>query len=118
MILDNECVFCKIISGELSSNKVYEDESVLAFEDANPQMPHHVLLIPKEHYASVADGVPEVLLGKLLAAAPKVAQICGIDQTGYRICINTGDDARQTVHHLHLHLLGGAKMPINMGAVD
>jgi histidine triad (HIT) family protein len=113
-----DCIFCKIVSGELPSVKVYEDDDILAYEDVNPQMPVHVLVIPKEHYQSIADDVPSELLGKMLAVVPQIARKYKIDGSGYRVIVNTGDDARQTVHHLHLHILGGGKMPINMGQVD
>ena len=107
---DNDCIFCKIAKGEIPSTKVYEDEKVLAFEDLNPLAPVHVLIIPKEHYDNVGDNVPEDVLGYLLATVKKVAQIKGIEESGYRVTINTGADGGQTVNHLHVHVNGGAKL--------
>lgn len=105
-----DCIFCKIIKGEVPSTKVYEDDLVYAFEDLNPAAPVHVLIVPKEHYDNVGDDVPQDLLGHLLQTAPKIAEIKGIKESGYRVSINTGDDGGQTVHHLHLHVNGGAKL--------
>lgn len=106
----SDCVFCKIVAGEIPCDKVYEDEHVLAFKDLNPLMPVHVLVIPKDHYAHIGDNIPAEVLGWVFSAVPKVAEITGIDKSGYRSIFNTGDDACQSVHHLHVHVLGGAKM--------
>lgn len=106
----DECIFCKIAKGEIPSTIVYEDDKVLAFEDLNPQMPVHVLIIPKQHFAHIGDGIPDDLMGYLFNTVKKVAQLKGIDQSGYRVTVNTGDDAQQSVHHIHVHVLGGAKM--------
>jgi histidine triad (HIT) family protein len=114
----DDCIFCKIINREVPSTIVYEDDDVLAFEDLNPQMPVHTLIVPKVHYDHIGDDVPQELLGKLFLAVPKVAKIKGVDESGYRTIINTGDDARQTVHHMHIHVLGGERMPIHMGPLD
>lgn len=105
-----DCLFCKIVAGEIPCTKVYEDDSVLAFEDVNPQMPCHTLIVPKDHYDNIGDGVPEDTLGKVFATVRKVADAKGIAESGYRVIVNTNDDAMQTVHHLHAHVLGGAKM--------
>lgn len=110
----DECIFCKIAAGEIPATMVYEDERVLAFEDLNPQMPVHVLIIPKEHYANIGDGVPDELLGYVFNTVKKVAEIKGIADSGYRVIVNTGSDAQQSVHHLHVHVLGGA--PMNSGS--
>lgn len=110
----DECIFCKIAAGEIPATVVYEDERVLAFEDLNPQMPVHVLIIPKEHYANIGDGVPDELLGYVFNTVKKVAEIKGIADSGYRVIVNTGSDAQQSVHHLHVHVLGGA--PMNSGS--
>lgn len=104
-----DCLFCKIIEGEIPSTKVYEDEWTYAFEDVNPMMPSHTLVVPKEHHANIADDIPTELKGHLMDAAVKVARLKGLDD-GFRIVINTGDDACQTVHHVHVHVLGGEKM--------
>ncbi|HBT95160.1 MAG TPA: histidine triad nucleotide-binding protein [Coriobacteriia bacterium] len=113
-----DCLFCKIAAHEIDATIVYEDEFVLAFEDINPQLPVHTLIIPKEHYAHVGDNVPEEILGKVFATVRKVAEIKGVVDSGYRIIANTGEDGRQTVHHLHVHVLGGARMPIRIGPAD
>ena len=106
-----DCLFCKIAAGTIPVTRLYEDEQVLAFPDINPQAPVHVLLIPKQHIASLAQTTKEdaALLGHLLAAAAEVAQQQGL-VNGYRLVINTGPDGGQTVDHLHVHLLGGRPM--------
>ena len=113
MTQNSDCLFCKIIAGEVPSRKVYEDERVLAFEDVNPQMPVHVLIVPKNHYANIADGIPDDEMGYLFNTVKKVAEIKGIAQSGFRTIVNTGNNAQQTVHHIHVHVLGGA--PMNSG---
>lgn len=105
-----DCLFCKIVAGEIPSTKVYEDEKVFAFRDINPQMPVHVLIVPKEHYSFLGDGLSNEDTGYLFNAAKKIADIEGILESGYRVIVNIGDDAQQTVHHLHVHVLGGAPM--------
>ena len=110
-----DCIFCKIIAGDIPSAKVYEDELVYAFRDINPQMPTHVLVVPKEHIASVAELNPDnsVYAAKCLEAVAKIAKQEGLDN-GYRVVSNIGDDAGQTVHHLHFHILGGGRMADRM----
>lgn len=105
----HDCLFCKIAAGEIPSSKVYEDEHVLAFRDINPVAPVHVLVIPKQHLASIADIGPDHvdLLARLFAAVQRVAAETGVAETGYRVVTNTGRDAGQQVFHLHLHVLGG-----------
>ncbi len=102
-----ECIFCKIVRGELESTKVYEDEDFFAFEDINPQARVHTLVIPKAHITGIEETDDPALLGKLLLAGKKVAQLKGVDRSGYRLVINSGKDAGQTVFHLHLHVIGG-----------
>ena len=114
----SDCIFCKIANHEIEAAVVFEDDEVIAFEDVNPQLPVHTLIIPKEHYAHIGDNVPEALLGKLFSTVSKIAQLKGLKDRGYRIIANTGEDARQTVHHLHIHVLGGALLPIRMGPAD
>lgn len=109
----DDCLFCKIIRGEIPSSKVYEDEYVYAFDDVSPQMPVHTLIVPKNHYDSISDGVPADELGHLFAAVEKVADIKGVREDGFRTLVNTGAHAGQTVFHLHVHVLGGA--PMNSG---
>lgn len=108
----SECVFCRIGSKQIPSRIVLEDDEVLAFEDLNPQAPVHVLVIPKRHIGALKNVQPQdrPLLGHLLAVANHVAQKKGIEDSGYRVVANTGDDGGQTVTHLHLHVLGGRRM--------
>lgn len=107
-----ECLFCKMASGEISPDIVYETDEVLAFRDMNPQAPVHVLVIPRAHIATINDLRPQQagLLGKLYLGAQEVAKLCGIDEGGYRTVMNCNADAGQTVYHLHLHVLGGRRM--------
>ncbi len=112
-----DCLFCKIISGDIPSTNVYRDEQVTAFRDINPSAPTHVLIVPNKHIDSVnmliSDDEP--LMGHLFVIAKQLAAQEGIAEAGYRLIINTGADASQTVHHIHLHLLGGAPMKHSMG---
>ena len=108
---DENCIFCKIATGEIPVEAVYENENVIAFDDMEPLMPVHTLLIPKGHYSDIGDNVPEDVLGKLFGTVRKVAEAKGLTERGYRILINTGDDASQSVRHLHVHILGGGHMP-------
>lgn len=105
----SDCLFCKIIAGEIPSNEVYSDDDVYAFHDINPTAPTHVLIIPKKHLTSINEASSEdtALLGKLLLNANDIATSLGLAQGGFRYVINTGKDGGQTVDHLHLHILGG-----------
>ncbi|MDR2587499.1 MAG: histidine triad nucleotide-binding protein [Coriobacteriales bacterium] len=114
----SDCLFCKIAAHEIPATVVYEDDDVIAFEDVNPQLPVHTLIIPKAHYDHIGDDVPAEVLGKVFGAVGIVAKLKGVEDTGYRVITNTGEDGRQTVHHLHVHVLGGALMPIRMGPAD
>jgi len=111
------CIFCKIVSSEIPSQKVYFDEWVTAFRDIHPVAPTHILIVPNKHLASVNDIEPadEALIGRLFTTARRLAEQEKIDQTGYRLIINSGPHAGQEVLHLHLHLLGGQKMRYPMG---
>ena len=111
-----DCLFCKIIKGEIPSTKVYEDDKTYAFRDINPQAPVHVLVIPKEHIASVAEGdkLSDEALAACLRTCAKVAKQEGIEGSGFRVVSNCGDNACQSVHHLHFHVLGGKKMSEGM----
>ena len=103
-----DCIFCKIINGDIPSNKVYEDDSVLAFHDIAPQMPVHIIVIPKLHIES-AYGVNEensAVIGHIFEVIPKIAKQAGLDN-GFRIINNCGKDGGQTVNHIHFHILGG-----------
>lgn len=106
-----DCLFCKIAAGDIPVTRLYEDEQILAFPDINPQAPVHLLVIPKKHLASLAEagGEDAALLGHLMAKAADVATDKGL-ANGYRLVVNTGPDGGQTVHHLHVHLLGGRAM--------
>ena len=106
-----DCLFCKISQGEIPSTCVYEDEDVFAFRDINPQAPVHVLVIPKQHIASMNEVTAEnaAVAAKCLVAIGKIAGALGLTG-GYRVISNCGADAGQTVHHLHFHILGGAAM--------
>lgn len=103
-----DCLFCKIINGDIPSAKVYEDELVFAFRDIEPQAPTHILIIPKTHIKSVAEITPEnsAVVAHIFEVAAKIAEDEGLDD-GYRIVTNCGDNAGQTVRHLHFHLMGG-----------
>lgn len=106
------CLFCKMVSGEIRPDKVYEDADVLAFNDINPQSPLHALVIPKRHIATLNDVTADdgELLGKLLQAASVVARQAGVAESGYRTVMNCNADAGQSVFHIHLHVLGGRKL--------
>jgi histidine triad (HIT) family protein len=110
--VDSNCIFCRIVAGAAPADVVYSDDMVLAFRDINPQAPVHVLVIPKQHYTSLNDagGEDVHLLGRLVRAAAIVAMQEGIAESGYRVVTNTGHDARQSVDHLHFHVLGGTRM--------
>ena len=107
----DDCLFCKIVSGDIPSTKVFEDEVSYAFRDINPQAPVHILIVPKKHIASVAEikEEDEALVGKIFTNIAKIAKDEGLDK-GFRVISNSGDDAGQTVHHLHYHILGGKNM--------
>lgn len=109
--MDN-CIFCKIVKGEIPSEKVYEDEKVYAFKDINPAAPIHVLVIPKEHYENVLDVKPEnkEIFADIFEAINKIAKQLGIEEDGFRVITNCGKDAGQEVMHLHFHMLAGGKM--------
>lgn len=104
-----DCVFCRIANREASAEIVSQDADVVAFRDLNPKAPTHVLLIPRKHISSVNDVEPHdaELVGKLFVAARAVAAAAGLNRRGYRLVVNTGADSGQSVHHLHMHLLGG-----------
>ena len=111
----SDCLFCKIIAGEIPSTKVYEDEHVFAFRDINPQAPTHILVVPREHIESVADidETNAAAAARCLTAVAKIARQEGLTG-GYRVVSNCGGDAGQTVHHLHFHILGGERLSDRM----
>lgn len=110
-----DCLFCKIIAGEIPSKKAYEDDDIYAFYDINPQAPIHILVIPKTHIPSV-DGIQEenaAVVAKIFTKIPMIAKQAGITN-GYRVISNCGDDACQSVKHLHFHILGGTQLSEKM----
>ena len=111
----SDCLFCKIVAGEIPSNKVYEDELVLAFRDIAPQAPTHILVIPKAHIASVAEitGENSAVVSHIFEVIPQIAAAEGL-KDGYRVVSNCGAHAGQTVHHLHFHILGGRELTLEM----
>ena len=110
----DDCIFCQIANGEVKTTVVYEDDDVIAFDDASPQTPVHTLVIPKAHYRNLDDDVPVETLGAVFAAVVKVARIKGVAVSGYRVIVNNGPDANQTVQHLHVHVMGGRRMSHGM----
>ena len=110
-----DCLFCKIVAGEIPSNKVYEDDLILAFRDIAPMAPTHILVIPKTHIGSVTEINAEnsAVIAHIFREIPKIAKAEGLDN-GYRVVSNCGADAGQTVHHLHFHILGGRKLSLEM----
>lgn len=107
-----DCLFCKFVNGEIKPDVVFETDDVLAFRDINPQAPTHVLIIPKKHISTINHiGLEdEFLIGKLYSAAQRIASAEGFSESGYRVVMNCGEDAGQTVFHIHLHLLGGRQL--------
>jgi histidine triad (HIT) family protein len=110
----DDCIFCKIVRGEIPAVVVYEDERVMAFDDLSPQAPVHTLIIPKSHYTNLNDDIPAADLAAVFGAAQHVARLKGVGTSGYRIIANNGHDANQTVQHLHVHVLGGRLMAHGM----
>lgn len=110
-----DCLFCKIVKGDIPSTKVYEDEKILAFRDIAPQAPTHILVIPKTHISSVAEITKENshVVAHIFSVIPQIAEKEGLTG-GYRVVSNCGADAGQTVHHLHFHILGGKTLALEM----
>ena len=107
--MNENCLFCKIIAGEIPAAKVFEDDVCIAFNDISPQAPTHILIVPREHFASLDKAASDhkETLGHLLLTAAQIARESGFAEDGYRVVINTNGDGGQTVFHLHIHLLGG-----------
>lgn len=105
----NGCIFCRIITGQLSANIVWQDDSILAIRDLYPQAPSHILIIPKEHISDITECKDPFLLGNLFQRACSLAGQEGLS-TGFRLVVNTGANAGQTINHLHIHVLGGRRM--------
>lgn len=114
---ENDCVFCKIVSGEISTDLVYQDDLVTAFRDHQPLAPTHILIVPNQHLVNTNDLTPErsALAARMLTVVPELARKEGIAESGYRLIMNAGPDGRQEVMHMHLHLLGGQRMQHPMG---
>jgi len=112
-----DCIFCKIVKGDIPCTKVYEDDKILAFDDINPMAPVHVVIIPKKHIATLLDvDAPNIaIVGDLLLAAQKVARIKGVAEKGFRVVINCNAEGGQVVFHLHMHVLGGRKLRDELG---
>jgi len=110
-----DCIFCKIIAGEIPSKKVYEDDVMYAFHDINPDAPVHVLVIPKAHIESMDKVTPENsgVVAKIFEKIPHIASLAGAEN-GYRVISNCGPDAGQSVFHLHFHIVGGTKLPLHV----
>ena len=106
----SDCLFCKIIAGEIPSNKIFEDEDVYAFHDIGAQAPHHFLVVPKRHIATLNDADDAALVGNLTLTASKIAKKIGFANDGYRVVMNCNEDGGQTVYHIHLHCLGGRSL--------
>ena len=109
--MEENCVFCKIIKGEIPSTKVYEDDEIVAFNDINPIAPIHILVVPKKHILSIMEINDDKLLGHINEVIKKIAVEKGLDQKGFRIVTNIGEDGGQAVKHVHFHILGGTKLP-------
>ena len=108
--MTDSCLFCRIVRGEVPVSTIAENEHAIAFRDINPQAPVHVLVVPRRHVASLAEADDAQEVGAVAMLAAEVARAEGIDGSGYRTVMNTGADGGQTVHHLHMHLLGGRAM--------
>ena len=110
--MNKDCIFCRIVSGELPSETIYRDDEVIAFRDINPQAPTHILIIPKEHIPAPADirAEHQSLMGRLIYVACELSKSEGISESGYRLIVCSGPDGGQEVPHLHFHLVGGHKL--------
>lgn len=115
--MDN-CIFCMVGRGDVPAKIVYEDSMVMAFDDIAPQAPIHTLIIPKEHYKNLDDDVPASLLAHIFGLVSKIAEMKGLTAAGYRVIVNNGIDANQSVGHLHVHILGGKRMTHGMVNFD
>lgn len=108
----SDCLFCKILDGEIPCEKLYENEQVIAFRDVNPQAPTHILVIPRKHISTINDLTADNknIVGEMVLAAQAVAKQEGLEESGYRLVMNCNEGAGQTVFHIHLHVLGGRRM--------
>lgn len=112
IISDPDCLFCRIVAGEIPAERLYQDDEILAFRDVNPQAPFHALIIPRTHIATLNDLQPTqaTLAGRLLAVAARIAAEQGFAEAGYRVAMNCNADGGQSVYHIHLHLLAGRQL--------
>lgn len=112
-----DCIFCKIVKGEIPSKKLYEDEEVLAFYDVNPEAPVHFLVVPKKHIQSVSEINEKnaYVISHIFIVISKIAKELNIDKDGYRVISNVGDNGGQSVKHIHFHVLGGRKLELKLG---
>lgn len=115
--MTSDCIFCRIVAGDASATVVYADGEITAFTDIHPQANVHILVIPNRHFVSLNDATDAdaELLGRLVRVAVGVARQAGIEESGYRVVTNTGSDARQSVDHLHFHVLGGQRLSARLG---
>jgi histidine triad (HIT) family protein len=113
----SDCLFCKIVAGDIPSTKVYEDEDLFAFEDINPKAPVHVLVIPKKHIPTLNEVTPEdgPMVGRMIQVAAQIARERGTAEQGYRTVFNVNSGGGQLVYHIHLHLLGGKQLQSGLG---
>ena len=113
----DDCLFCKIVAGDIPSTRVYEDDELLAFEDIHPQAPVHVLIIPKKHIATLNDMTVEdsPVIGRMVQRAAQIAREQEIDRAGYRTILNVNTEGGQLIYHIHLHLLGGKQLNSRLG---
>ena len=114
---NSDCIFCKIVAGEIPGDIVYQDDDVIAFRDINPQSPVHLLVIPRQHFTSLNDITQqqESLMGHMICIANQLAKDEGIAETGYRLVINCGQQGGQLVPHVHLHVMGGRQLSGQLG---
>ncbi len=112
--MTTDCLFCKIVAGDIPADIIYQDEHVIAFRDISPQAPTHILIVPRKHIATINDleSTDQLLAGHLLLTAQKLAREQGIDQSGFRLVMNCNQEGGQTVYHIHMHLMGGRQLTV------
>lgn len=106
----HDCMFCRIVRGETPAHIVWENDDTIAFDDINPQAPVHTLIVPRMHFTNLNDDIPASQLAAIFGAVSEVARFKGVAESGYRVLVNNGPDATQTVGHLHVHVMGGRRM--------
>ncbi len=110
-----DCIFCKIIEGDIPSTRVYASERLIVIEDINAQAPTHLLVIPKKHYRTILDCDDDLFMTEAMAAVKELSEKYGVNEKGFRLVINTNEDGGQTVFHLHMHIIGGRQLTGQMG---